>query len=54
MDRLDTTLEERSGKLGDYLDSIHLNRYYVTVVFRQNGLENYGALKRRKNQDTVC
>lgn len=55
MDRLGTTLEETAETMGDHWDSTYKNRYCITVVFRQNDLENHGALKRskKKNQDTV-
>lgn len=45
MDGLDTTLEERAETLGDHWGLTYKNRCYITVVFRQNDLENHGALK---------
>ena len=50
MNRLDTTLEETDEILGDHWDSTYINRYCITVVFRQNDLENHGALKRSKRK----
>ena len=50
MDRLDTTLEETDEILGDHWDSTYINRYCITVVLRQNDLENHGALKRSEKK----